>query len=325
MSDPQTAVSAPKLRHTLDALRTNIAKVIRGKDHTIDQILVCLAAGGHVLIEDLPGLGKTTLAYCLARSIDCPFNRIQFTSDLLPSDVVGVSIYDEITKSFVFKRGPIFSSIVLADEINRATPKTQSALLEVMDRSKVSVDGETHQVSEPFMVFATQNPVDFEGTFPLPESQMDRFMMRLRMGYPERQYEREILSRDATYGAYDSMTIEPVATATDILAIQSAVPQVYVEESVLDYLLQLVAATRSESEFVAGVSTRGALALKAAAQATALLEGRNFVTPADVAESLKSVFTHRLSLGRHAADPLEERNMVEVILQRIMDAIAQPV
>ena len=185
MSDSAKTIPAPKIRNTLEGLKTNIRRVIKGKDDVIDQVLICMVASGHLLIEDLPGLGKTTLAYCLARSIDCSFSRIQFTSDLLPSDVIGVSVYDEQIKEFVFKRGPIFSNILLADEINRTTPKTQSALLEVMDRAKVSVDGQTYSVGSPFMVFATQNPVDYEGTFPLPESQMDRFLMRLEMGYPE--------------------------------------------------------------------------------------------------------------------------------------------
>ncbi len=193
MSDTAKPIPAPKIRSTLELLKANIGKVIKGKDDVIDQVLICLIAPGHVLIEDVPGLGKTTMAYCLARSIDCSFSRVQFTSDLLPSDVIGVSVYDEQIKEFVFKRGPIFTNILLADEINRTTPKTQSALLEVMDRGKVSVDGQTYAVTAPFMVVATQNPVDFEGTFPLPESQMDRFLMRLRMGYQEFYNEMEIL------------------------------------------------------------------------------------------------------------------------------------
>ena len=174
MRDSTKSIPAPKIKSTLERLKNNIGKVIKGKDDVIDQVLICLVAAGHILIEDLPGLGKTTLAYCLARSIDCGFTRIQFTSDLLPSDVIGVSIYDESLKEFVFKRGPIFTNILLADEINRTTPKTQSALLEVMDRGKVTVDGQTYSVSSPFMVFATQNPVDYEGTFPLPENRRHR-------------------------------------------------------------------------------------------------------------------------------------------------------
>jgi MoxR-like ATPase len=317
-------IAATELRTTLDALRSSISKVIRGKDEAIDQVLVCLSAGGHILLEDLPGLGKTTLAYSLARSIDCDFSRVQFTSDLLPSDVIGVSVYDDRTKAFVFKKGPVFSNIVLADEINRSTPKTQSALLEVMDRGKVSIDGKTYDVPPPFMVFATQNPVDFEGTFPLPESQMDRFMMRLQMGYPDVAFEREILARDAVYGSYDTLQLEPVVTAGALQAVLSATPRVYLEDSVLDYLLALITATRCEVAFASGISTRGGLALKAASQAHALLQGRNFVIPIDVEAVYLSVLTHRLTLDRHVPDPLEERNQVQVVLKRIFGSLRQP-
>src|SRR6202789_2090176 len=207
----------------LDRLRANMSQAILGKNDVIEQLLVCLAAGGHLLIEDLPGVGKTTLAYALARSTDCAFSRIQFTSDLLPSDVTRVAIYDEDTREFVFKPGPVFANIVLADEINRAPPKTQSALLEVMDRAKVTVDGESHSVGSPFMVFATQNPVDYEGTFPLPESQMDRFLVRLRRGYPQHADEIEIL-RTARSG-YDSIKLKAVASRADVEALQALVPQ----------------------------------------------------------------------------------------------------
>jgi len=266
----------------LDRLRANMRQAILGKDDVIEQLLVCLAAGGHLLIEDLPGVGKTTLAYALARSTDCVFSRIQFTSDLLPSDVTGVAIYDESIREFVFKPGPVFANIVLADEINRAPPKTQSALLEVMDRAKVTVDGESHSVGSPFMVFATQNPVDYEGTFPLPESQMDRFLMRLRMGYPQHSDEIEIL-RTARSG-YDSISINPVATRAEVAAIQALVPQVFIEDSILDFILRIVSATRTEVEFKSGASVRGGLALRTAAQARALVNGRDFVLPDDVTE-----------------------------------------
>ena len=193
MSDFVSGAAIAEAKAVLSRVRANMGLNIKGKDDVIDQVLICLAAGGHLLIEDLPGVGKTTLAYSLARSMDCVFSRIQFTSDLLPSDVTGVAIYDESVREFVFKRGPVFANVVLADEINRATPKTQSALLEVMDRARVTVDGEPHAVGSPFMVFATQNPVDYEGTFPLPESQMDRFLMRIHMGYPQAADELEIL------------------------------------------------------------------------------------------------------------------------------------
>ncbi len=323
MSDTATPIPAPKVKTKLDSLKSNIAKVIKGKDDVIEQVLICLGASGHLLIEDLPGLGKTTLAYCLARSIDCSFSRIQFTSDLLPSDVIGVSVYDEQVKEFVFKSGPIFANILLADEINRTTPKTQSALLEVMDRGKVSVDGRTYAVGSPFLVFATQNPVDYEGTFPLPESQMDRFLMRLKMGYPEYDKEFEILEGGTL--RYDSIEPDPVVTRAEVQEVQQFVPGVFVEESLMHYILKIVSATRTESEFRAGISTRGTLSLKLAAQAAALTDGRNFVIPDDIIKVVNPVMTHRLGLRRQTSDKLEERRIVEGILRQIMDAIPIPV
>lgn len=317
-------IPAPRLKESLQGLKENVAQVIRGKDEVIDQVMVCLVAGGHVLIEDLPGLGKTTLAYCLARSLDCAFSRIQFTSDLLPSDVIGVSIYDEQMKEFVFKKGPIFAQIVLADEINRTTPKTQSALLEVMDRGKVSVDGQTYSVGQPFIVFATQNPVDYEGTFPLPESQMDRFLMRLQMGYPDYKHELEILNKQTSGRTYDQMDIAPVMTRQELAEIQHFAPQVFIEESILHYILRLVTATRTESEFESGISTRGTLALKLAAQSYALCQGRGFVVPEDVIAVLQNVFSHRLSLRRQVADQIEERRAVEAILSKLIDSVKLP-
>jgi MoxR-like ATPase len=319
-------VAAPQLtaaKQALGRLRTNMRVTIRGKDDVIDQVLVCLVAGGHLLLEDLPGVGKTTLAYSLARSMDCTFSRIQFTSDLLPSDVTGVAIYDEAVKEFVFKRGPVFANIVLADEINRTTPKTQSALLEVMDRARVTIDGQAHAVGAPFMVFATQNPVDYEGTFPLPESQMDRFLMRLRMGYPKADDEREILR--TARGGYDAIALNPVVTHREILAVQALVPEVFVEESVLDFILRIVAATRTEAEFRSGVSVRGGVALRTAAQARALAQGRDFVLPEDVTALVAAIFSHRLAPARQTSDALEERRAVSATLKRIVAAIPAPV
>lgn len=309
-------------RRTLERLKTNMRQAIKGKDDVIERALICFGAGGHLLIEDLPGLGKTTLAYSLARSMDCAFSRLQFTSDLLPSDVTGVAIYDEQVKEFVFKPGPIFANIVLADEINRATPKTQSALLEVMDRGKVTVDGEAHAVGEPFMVLATQNPVDYEGTFALPESQMDRFLMRIRMGYPQTADELEILR--APHVTYDSIRLNPVVTRAEVLKLQQLGTQVFIEESVLDFILKIVAATRTEAEFKAGVSVRGGLALKRAAQARALLNGRDFVMPEDVLDLVLPILGHRLALVRPASDVLEERNAVAAALRRIVNVIPVP-
>ena len=309
-------------KQALDRLRANMRVTIRGKDDVIEQVLVCLVAGGHLLIEDLPGVGKTTLAYSLARSMDCAFSRIQFTSDLLPSDVTGVAIYDETVKEFVFKKGPVFANVVLADEINRATPKTQSALLEVMDRARVTIDGEAHAVGTPFMVFATQNPVDYEGTFPLPESQMDRFLMRLQMGYPQAVDELEILRTQR--GGYDAIALNPVVTHSEVLKLQSLAQQVFVEESVLEFVLKIVAATRTEAEFRAGVSVRGGLALRTAAQARALVLGRDFVLPDDVTELVAPIFAHRLALARQTSDALEERRAVAAALRRIVASIPGP-
>ena len=322
MSDFVQPAQLTEAKNALDRLRANMRVTIRGKDDVIDQVLVCLAAAGHLLIEDLPGVGKTTLAYSLARSMDCAFSRIQFTSDLLPSDVTGVAIYDETVKEFVFKKGPVFANVVLADEINRATPKTQSALLEVMDRARVTVDGEPHPVGTPFMVFATQNPVDYEGTFPLPESQMDRFLMRLRMGYPQPDDEREILR--TTRGGYDAIALNPVLTRSDILSLQSLVYQVFVEDSILDYILRIVSATRTEAEFRTGVSVRGGVALRTASQAHALVRGRDFVLPEDVTDLVAPIFAHRLALARQTSDALEERRAVTAVLKRIVASIPVP-
>ena len=323
MTEFMQATEVAAARQALDRLKANMRIAIKGKDDVIERTLICFAAGGHLLIEDLPGLGKTTLAYALARSMDCPFNRIQFTSDLLPSDVTGVAIYDERVQEFVFKPGPIFASIVLADEINRATPKTQSALLEVMDRAKVTVDGRAHPVGAPFMVMATQNPIDYEGTFPLPESQMDRFLMRIRMGYPAAPDEREILRSPRQ--TYDSVELSPVVPRAEMQKLQELVTQVFIEDSVLDFVLKIVTATRTEAEFAAGVSVRGGLALKTAAQARALLNGRDFVLPEDVLDLVVPVLGHRLDLVRQASDPLEERTAVEAALRRIVAAIPVPV
>jgi MoxR-like ATPase len=322
MSDFVQADKISSARQALDRLRANMKVTIRGKDDVIDQVLVCLVAGGHLLIEDLPGVGKTTLAYSLARSMDCAFARIQFTSDMLPSDVTGVAIYDETVKEFLFKKGPVFANVVLADEINRATPKTQSALLEVMDRARVTIDGEPHAVGSPFMVFATQNPVDYEGTFPLPESQMDRFLMRLQMGYPQAADELEILR--TARGGYDAIALNPVLTRTDILSLQALVHQVFVEDTVLDFILKIVSATRTEVEFRAGVSVRGGVALRTAAQARALVRGRDFVLPEDVIELVGPIFAHRLSLARQTGDALEERRAVSAALKRIVSSLPLP-
>ena len=315
-------IPAPRALEVVDRLRQNIERTIKGKTEAVDKVIIALLAGGHILIEDLPGLGKTTMAYCLARSIDCSFSRIQFTSDMLPSDIIGVSIYDEKEREFSFKRGPIFANIVLADEINRTTPKTQSSLLEVMGRGKLSVDGQTYTVPPPFMVIATQNPVDYEGTFPLPESQMDRFLMRIHVGYPEREYELEILKHGKLH--YDHLEADAVVSRTEVSELQSYVREVFIEETVYDYIVEIVHATRNERAFRSGVSPRGTLSLKIAAQARALAFGRAFVLPEDVRQLVVPVFSHRLALSKPMSDPLEERRSVEGLLVEILDTIAEP-
>lgn len=309
-------------REQLRLLAESIGSVIRGKDEVVEQVIVCVVAGGHLLVEDRPGVGKTTLAYSLARSLDSSFSRIQFTSDLLPSDVLGVSVFDERSREFVFRKGPIFANIVLADEINRTTPKTQSSLLEVMDRSRVSIDGGTYEVGSPFMVFATQNPVDFEGTFPLPESQMDRFLMRISMGYAAYEAELTIL-RDPNL-AYDDLGVQPVLSAKDLLEIQGMTASVFLEESIEHYLLRIVQATRTEAEFRSGVSTRGLLSLKRAIQARAISQGRDFVIPEDVFTIALPVLVHRLVPKKATADAIEERKMVQQILRSIIEEIPAP-
>lgn len=317
-----SVIPAPRALETVDRLRANIERTIRGKTEAVDRTIICLIAGGHILIEDLPGLGKTTLAYCLARSIDCSFSRIQFTSDMLPSDIIGVSIYDEKTRDFEFKRGPIFANVVLADEINRTTPKTQSSLLEVMGRGKLSVDGQTYTVPPPFMVIATQNPVDYEGTFPLPESQMDRFLMRMEMGYPDFENELEILKNGHLH--YDNMDSVPVVSKKEVMELQAYVREVYIEDTVAEYMVRLVTATREEKAFRSGVSPRGTLSLKVAAQARALSTGRAFVLPDDVRSVLHPVFAHRLALRKSMSDPLEERRAVEGLLTEIEARVVEP-
>lgn len=318
----KTVIPAPRAFETVERLRKNIERTIRGKTESVDKVITCLLAGGHILIEDLPGLGKTTLAYCLARSIDCSFSRIQFTSDMLPSDIIGVSIYDEREREFTFKRGPIFANVVLADEINRTTPKTQSSLLEVMGRAKISVDGQTYTVPPPFMVIATQNPVDYEGTFPLPESQMDRFLMRIEMGYPEFEYELDILKDGHLH--YDNLEASPVVSKKEILELQGFTREVFIEDTVYEYIVKLVTATRKESEFRSGVSPRGTLSLKAAAQAQALAQGRAFVLPSDVQALVLPVWGHRVALRKPMSDPMEERRSVEGLLQKIVEATPEP-
>jgi MoxR-like ATPase len=273
-------------------LRENVARVLLGKDHVVELALVGLLAEGHLLVEDVPGVGKTLLARALARSLACPFHRIQFTPDLLPSDVLGTSIYNQASGEFVFQPGPLFAPIVLADEINRATPRTQSALLEAMSDRQVSLDGRTRPLPPPFFVLATQNPYEFEGTFPLPESQLDRFLLRIQMGYPDRDAEKRILQGHRMGEPVE--TLEPVLTVEEVLTIQKAVRRVRMEPALVDYLLDLIHATRQHTEVALGASTRASLGLYRAAQAQALVQRRSYAIPDDVKELAGPVLAHRL-------------------------------
>ncbi|HEY6903180.1 MAG TPA: MoxR family ATPase, partial [Candidatus Acidoferrales bacterium] len=263
----------------LTDLQRSIAQSVKGKEAVIQLALTALLARGHLLIEDVPGVGKTTLAQALARSFQCSFQRIQFTSDMLPSDVIGVSIFNPASRNFEFKPGPIFANIVVADEINRTTPKTQSALLEAMNESQITVDNHTHPLPEPFMVLATQNPIEHHGTYPLPESQLDRFVMRIRMGYPSRASEKEIIRNHSAAGREEQSG--PLMDAGDVAEMQRAVSDVKVDDSLLDYAIEIVERTRQTEQLSLGVSPRGSVMLHRAAQARAFIEGRDYCLPDD--------------------------------------------
>ncbi|MDD6049774.1 MAG: MoxR family ATPase [Clostridiales bacterium] len=283
-------------RRIIGALLDNISKVIVGKEEAVEYALIALLCNGHVLIEDVPGVGKTTLASALAKSLDCSFRRIQFTPDLMPSDVTGFTLVNFKTGEMEFKEGAVMSQVVLADEINRTSPKTQSALLEVMEEQQVTVDGVTHPLPKPFIVLATQNPGEFVGTYPLPEAQMDRFFLRISIGYPTVEQEMDVLARYS--GVEKPMaTIEPVCTAQDIIALQEMVKQVYCSPEVRMYVATLVAATRQEPALALGASTRAAIALIHGAQACALLAGRDYIVPEDVQHMALPVLSHRLVLS----------------------------
>jgi MoxR-like ATPase len=303
-----------------EQVKENVGRVIVGKEEVVELALIALLCEGHLLIEDVPGIGKTTLAKALARSLDCQFSRIQFTPDLLPSDVTGISFFNQRTQSFEFRAGPVFAQIVLADEINRATPRTQSALLEAMQERQVTIDGQTYALPRPFMVLATQNPIELEGTFPLPEAQVDRFLMRIALGYPDEQEENAILQRFEREDPLEQLT--PVATAEQVLEAQTAVRQVHVEDSVREYMVRVVRATREHEAVSLGVSPRGTLALFHTAQALAALRGRHFVIPDDVKTLVPHVLTHRIIISQRVR--LRGRTPAEV-LQEIVDAVPVPV
>ena len=301
-------------------VRENISRVIVGKDDVIELVLVALMSDGHILIEDVPGIGKTTLAKAIARSISCTFKRIQFTPDLIPSDVTGINIYNQARGAFEFRPGPVMAQVVLADEINRATPRTQSALLEAMEERQVTVDGETMPLPPPFLVLATQNPIELEGTFPLPEAQLDRFLLRLKMGYPSEDEEDSMLSRFAE--ASPLAELEPVIEADELRALGTSAARVYCEPVVRRYIVRLVAATRTHPGIELGASPRASLALFRAARSLAAVRGRPFVLPDDAKELAPVVLPHRLILSSQTR--LRGRDP-SAIVQEVLDSVPAPV
>jgi MoxR-like ATPase len=303
----------------VSALRDAIATTIKGKQQTIDLAIVALLAEGHLLIEDVPGVGKTTLGHALARSVACKFHRIQFTSDLLPSDVLGVSVYSPKLNEFEFKPGPIFANIVLADEINRTTPKTQSALLEAMNESQVTIENVTYPLPRPFMVLATQNPIEHHGTYPLPESQLDRFLMRIEVGYPDAAAEKEILKRFSNGNRHT--VSRAVLDPEEVLSLQEESHKIHIDDSVVDYMILIVNRTREHPEIELGISPRGTAALFRAAQSLAMVEGRSFVLPDDIKRLAHPVFEHRLVLVRSGG---RARKEAKTVLAEIIDQIPIP-
>lgn len=308
------------LQHAINELERNMRSVVLGKPEVVRMCLVALLAGEHVLLEDVPGVGKTLVGKALARSLSGDFCRLQFTPDLLPSDIVGSSLFNSKTSEFEYKRGPIFANVVLADEINRAPPRTQSALLEAMSDSQVSVDGVTYNLPKPFMVIATQNPFEFEGTYALPESQLDRFLLRISMGYPDREAERQVLASHRDGEPVEQL--QPVLSCEQIVELQKGVRQVAVEASLYDYILDIVEVTRRCEELHVGVSTRGGLSLYRAAQASALIDGRKFVVPDDVKQLTSSVLAHRVVTKGYIQG--DSRRAAESIIQRLVDEVPVP-
>jgi MoxR-like ATPase len=317
---PLSTTEGTRLLEKLKKLRANIESVFIGKPDAVSQLLIGLLARGHVLIEDVPGVGKTVLARAVARSIDCRFSRIQLTPDLLPSDILGISVYNEKTGLFDYKRGPIFANIVLADEINRTTPRTQSALLEVMNESQVSFDGQVIPIEQPFMVIATQNPFEFEGTYFLPENQLDRFILRIRIGYPSREDERRILHEQPDRAPLEAL--RPVMGAEDVARMQALADLVQVSDVLMDYMQDVVEATRGHDAFEVGVSPRGALSLLRVARASAILAGRDFAVPDDFKMLAPAVFAHRV-VGKSYLHDGHTASADQIIL-KILEQIPVP-
>ncbi len=320
MAQPGVAHISENATQLSQRLVQNIAQVVRGKEEVIKLAVVSLLARGHLLLEDVPGVGKTTLARALAASVGVSFRRLQCTSDLMPTDVLGGNVFNQSQGTFEFRPGPIFTQVLLADEVNRTTPKTQSALLEAMDERQVSIDGETHGLEEPFFVVATQNPQEFYGTYPLPESQLDRFLMRLSIGYPPPGVEREVLNRR---GGDPVQQLEPVMTATELRHVQQAVDAVRVDDSILDYLHRIIIATRTTPLLVVGVSTRGALGFERAVRARALVEGRSYVLPDDVKALAGPVLSHRVKISGGVAGTAV-RDDAQRVIRELLTVVAVP-
>jgi MoxR-like ATPase len=306
----------------LQDLQRSIESVIRGKQEAVRLAVVTLLAGGHLLLEDVPGVGKTTLAQSVARALDCSFQRVQFTSDLLPSDILGVSVYNQQRGEFTFQPGPVFANVVLADEINRTTPKTQSSLLEAMAEGRVTIENQTYELPRPFLVLATQNPIEHHGTYPLPESQLDRFLMRIRMGYPSPHAEKQILRSQTLHHPVEALT--PLMNADDVLDLQEEVKRVRVDDALVDYLLEIVAATRRSELLDLGVSPRGSLALYRAAQALALSEDRDYCLPDDVKRLVVPVFGHRIVISSRYSSRLRRGEEADAVLTEIVKNVPVP-
>lgn len=307
----------------IERLIGQVNRVILDKQEAIEYMVIALLCGGHVLLQDVPGVGKTMLVRTLAQSMDCSFRRIQFTPDLLPSDVTGITIYNQMSASFEFRPGPIMANIILADEVNRTSPKTQSALLEAMEELNVTIDGTTHSLPQPFIILATQNPLDFEGTYRLPEAQLDRFMFQIRLGYPSAKAEVDLLARltSEAHTAQPLQQLKTLISKNELLQLQQLVPHIYVDESLRRYIVNFAVATRKHPQVRLGISPRGSMALMKAAQGHALLRGRSFVIPDDIKQVLPAVFTHRLLLNTGLGDDLTTS---EAVIEHLLRSLPVP-